>query len=99
MSRIEQSLTNYFDKNRLVFWYDDKGEMRSEFDGISLPEVTKLEIENNEFALKKQILKDEPEQKFLIYSSTPAPENEENWLLDLNLAGICFSADASSLIL
>ena len=66
---------------------------------IDLNDVTKLTIDNNEFGIKRQLLSLQPTDKFLIYSATTAPQDEDNWLLDLNIANYMFSADKTSLIL
>ncbi|QFR43758.1 BREX-1 system phosphatase PglZ type A [Sulfurimonas xiamenensis] len=99
MIDIKQRLTSIFEKQRLVFWYDDNAELKEQFDNISLDSVEKLVIDNNEFSIKRQLLKLQPDDKFLIYSPTHAPKNEANWLLDLNIANYMFSADKTSLIL
>ena len=99
MINIQQRLKTIFKKERLVFWYDDNEELKNEFEAIDLDGVTKLEIDNNEFGIKRQLLSLQPRDKFLIYSPTPAPHGEDNWLLDLNIANYMFSADKTSLIL
>ena len=99
MIDIQQRLKTIFQKERLVFWYDDNEALKNEFDAIELDDVTKLEIDNNEFGIKRQLLNLQPNDKFLIYSPTTAPQKEENWLLDLNIANYMFSADKTSLIL
>ena len=65
--RIAASLRQLFEENRIVFWYDADRDMRAEFDAVSLPGVTKLEIANNEFGLKYRILQQEPKGKFLLF--------------------------------
>lgn len=99
MIDIKQRLQTIFQKERLVFWYDDNAVLKSEFDSINLDDVTKIEIDNNEFGIKRQLLNLQPSEKFLIYSPTNAPLNEDNWLLDLNIANYIFSADKTSLVL
>ena len=99
MIDIEQRLKTIFKTQRLVFWYDDNEALKNEFEAIELAEVTKLVIENNEFGIKRQLLSLQPNDKFLIYSPTTAPQKEDNWLLDLNIANYMFSADKTSLIL
>jgi len=88
-----QSLTNIFDRHRIVFWYDSNQEMSDDFAGLELPGVEKVEIDNNEFALKYRILRQEPEQRFLLYRPGPAPDDLQNWLLDIELAHAVFCAD------
>ncbi len=96
---IQQRLKTIFQTQRLVFWYDDNEALKNEFNEIDLDDVTKLEIDNNEFGIKRQLLSLQPTDKFLIYSLTLAPQDEDNWLLDLNIANYMFSADKTSLIL
>jgi hypothetical protein len=43
-NRITQALTKLFERHRIVFWYDTKGELRSDFEAVSIPDVEKLEI-------------------------------------------------------
>jgi len=99
MIDIQQRLQTIFQKERLVFWYDDNEALKNEFNEIDLDDVTKLEIDNNEFGIKRQLLSLQPNDKFLIYSPIKAPQDEDNWLLDLNIANYMFSADKISLIL
>ena len=99
MIDIQQRLKTIFQTQRLVFWYDDNAALKNEFDTIDLDDVTKLEIDNNEFGIKVEILSVKPKDKFLIYSPNKAPQDEDNWLLDLNIANYMFSADKTSLIL
>tara|TARA_R110000850_G_scaffold130192_4_gene250735 strand:+ start:2294 stop:4798 length:2505 start_codon:yes stop_codon:yes gene_type:complete len=91
--RISQALSRLFDKHRILFWYDTKQELRSDFEAVSIPDVEKLEIANNEYGLKYRILRESPEQKFLLYKEGPQPENLDNWLLDVQLAHGEFRAD------
>jgi len=99
MIDIKQRLKTIFQTQRLVFWYDDNAALQNEFNEIDLDDVTKLEIANNEFSIKRQVLSLQPNDKFLIYSPNKAPRDEENWLLDLNIANYMFAADKTSLIL
>ena len=71
MDKVEQALLKLFEKHRIVFWYDDKGEQRQEFDELWLTGVEKLELSGNEFSLKYKILREAPNQKFLIYHPGP----------------------------
>lgn len=91
--RISQALSRLFDKHRIVFWYDTKHELRGDFEAVSIPDVEKLEIANNEYGMKYRILRDSPEQKFLLYKEGPQPEDLDNWLLDVQLAHGEFRTD------
>jgi uncharacterized protein (TIGR02687 family) len=91
--QINYALGRLFDKHRVVFWYDTKQELRSDFEAVSIPDVEKLEIANNEYGLKHRILREAPEQKFLLYKEGPQPEDLDNWLLDVQLAHGEFRTD------
>jgi uncharacterized protein (TIGR02687 family) len=91
--QINDALSRLFDKHRIVFWYDTKHELRSDFEAVSIPDVEKLEIANNEYGLKHRILRESPEQKFLLYKEGPQPEDLDNWLLDVQLAHGEFRTD------
>jgi len=83
-----------------VFWYDDKQELREAFDEVSLPDVTKIEIQNDEFSIKHRVLKQGPDQKFLIYKHGPEPEKlTDNWLLDVQMAHGVFQATQTQVLL
>ena len=91
--KINYALSRLFDKHRVVFWYDTKHELRGDFEAVSIPDVEKLEITNNEYGLKHRILREAPEQKFLLYKAGPQPEDLDNWLLDVQLAHGEFRTD------
>jgi uncharacterized protein (TIGR02687 family) len=95
--RVAASLSRMFEEERLVFWYDADRDMRGTFEALDLEGVEKLEIANNEFGLKYRILRQEPDQKFLIYKHGPEPEMKDNWLLDVQLATAVFKADQAAI--
>jgi uncharacterized protein (TIGR02687 family) len=97
MNDITNALTRLFDKYRIVFWYDRNRELREEYGEVWLPGVTKVEIANNQFGLKYRILREEPDQKFLLYHDGPEPDNIDNWLIDVELAYGVFRADQIAL--
>ena len=47
MTEIQNALTRIFDRHRIVFWYDEKAELRAEFDALDLPAVEKITLGNN----------------------------------------------------
>jgi hypothetical protein len=91
--RIIQALTKLFDRHRIVFWYDAKQELRDDFEALQLPGVEKLELTNNEYGIKYKLLREQPEQKFLLYREGPQPADLDNWLLDVQLAHGEFRTD------
>jgi len=97
MDKIAQAITRLFDKHRIVFWYDAKKELRQEYASLLLPRVEKIELHNNEFNVKHLILREKPNQKFLLYHEGQQPNDLNNWLLDVLIAQGLFSADQVSL--
>lgn len=98
-NKVQAALEKKFQEHRIIFWYDDKAELTGLFDGLRIPEVEKLIIENNEFTLKHRLLIEQPHQRFLIYQPKPRPIDNENWLLDILLSNFEFHTEASSLFL
>ena len=97
MSTIAQALSRLFDRHRIVFWYDVKQELQAEFEAVTLPAVTKIVLDHNEFAVKYRVLREQPEGRFLLYHAGPPPADLDNWLLDVQLAYGQFRADQVSL--
>ena len=96
-NRISQALTKLFDKHRVVFWYDVKSELRGDYESLDLSGIEKIELTNNEFGVKYRVLREESEQKFLLYREGPEPVRMDNWLLDVQLAHAEFRTDQIAL--
>ena len=96
--KIQNVLSEQFDKHRYIFWYDEDGTMEELVTGMDIEGVEILTLDHNAFSLKYRIQTgEEPERGFLIYSKEQEPESESNWLLDLQMEGMKFSADIASL--
>ncbi len=99
MSKIEESLANLFQKYRIILWYDEEQSFGEEYASLTLPGVEKITVENNEFAVKHALYVKNAGGKFLLYLPQPHPENEENWLLDVELANYLFHTDREAMTL
>lgn len=99
MSSLNDNLENAFRQNRVVFWYDKTGESREQYDEIDLAEVEKVVMNQNAFAIKYRILREERKQKFLLYFPYERPDNSNNWLLDIELSNFVFDTEQSALYL
>lgn len=97
MSKIQEALINRFDKHRVIFWYDEKKEFTEQYEELAIAGVEKMHVEGNEFEVKYIINKEKPESKFLLYFTTPKPLNEDNWLLDMELAHHVFHTNKEAL--
>lgn len=95
--RIQTALQKLFERHRVVFWYDAKRTLRSDYEALELPGIEKIELANNEFGVKYRILREEPEQRFLLFREGPQPPESENWLLDVQLAHAEFRTDQVAL--
>jgi uncharacterized protein (TIGR02687 family) len=97
IEKIQQALSQLFEQQRIVFWYDQEAKMTDIFEALDLQNVKKVKITNNEFGIKHRVLLLEPKQAFLLYQDSPKSNNHDNWLLDLNLAYREFHTEAASL--
>ena len=73
VEQINKALNRLFSKHRIVFWFDDKDELRKDFDAVDLDGVEKIEITDNEFSIKWRVLREQPKQKFLLFRVGPEP--------------------------
>ena len=94
---VNEALKRCFAEKRVVFWYDEGGKCRAEFDESEVEGVEKLVIGGNEFGIKYRILAEKPDGKFLVYSPQARPDAGSDWLYDLYLAGGTFSTDPVSM--
>ena len=105
MTAILRQLGERFERpgeaGRIVIWSDPEGRYTDSLEAFSLPDVTVLRVEDNEFALKRRVLLTEPKRKFLLYRfrEPDTPETvTDNWLKDMELAYGTFTADHDSLL-
>ncbi|GLW94046.1 BREX-1 system phosphatase PglZ type A [Actinokineospora globicatena] len=91
-------LLRWFDSHRVVFWHDTESRYTAEIDGLDLPGIQTIRVANDEFAIKNRLLRDELEDKVLVYRSGQVPDGIGNWLLDLELAYGVFTADRPALV-
>ena len=101
LPKIQATLEKRLAQSRIVFWYDAEAEWWTEFDTLSLDGVEKIRVHKNEFGVKNRIVRQCPNQQFLLYfQGQQRPDDHDNWLLDQLLAnGEPFSPDRASLAL
>jgi len=97
LEQVTQAISRLYKDHRIVFWYDANKELRQEYETLEISGVEKIEINNNEYGIKYRVLREEGEQKFLLYFEGLQPEDLDNWLLDVQLANATFSADKVSM--
>lgn len=97
MNKIEETLLKRFKDNRVIFWYDEKESFSQELMELNIKGVEMIQVDGNEFEVKHIINKVQPKGKFLLYFKGTKPRNEENWLLDMELAHHVFHTDKEAL--
>ncbi len=83
----------------IAFWHDPDGEYEADLDQLEaeLDGVKVIRVEHDEYAVKYRLLKEEPEQEFIVYRKSTIPDGAGNWLWDLELAYGLFTADRASM--
>ena len=99
MSRIKESLLKTFKEHRIIFWYDSKQELLQEFESLEEESFEKMQVNGNEFEVKYRLQIQQPTTNFLLYFNHEKPLNEDNWLLDLELAYHVFHTDQEAMFL
>lgn len=85
---------------RIVFWNDPDKEFQNALPFVMLDGVTTLDLgQTGSLETKIQLEKDDPNGKYLLYSSAEEPEYEDDWLLDIRLYSRSFRADRASILL
>lgn len=87
----QQRLHNAFGKSRIVFWEDADGEFADDIAAYEPGDGEVIVVDHNEFAVKRRVLLEEPEGRFLIYRAGGAPQKTVDFLLDIKLANMNFS--------
>lgn len=97
--KIQNILSDLFNKHRYIFWYDSDGAMENFATNVCIDGVEVLELDGNPFGIKYRMLcgDPQPERGYLIYSKSEKPANEDNWLLDFQEEGTIFAADMASI--
>jgi uncharacterized protein (TIGR02687 family) len=99
MPTISSHLADRFSGQRIVVWHDPDGDYAADLHSHLPSDVTVLRIEDNEFAVKHRVLREDTTTRFLLYRSGPVAKGAGNWLLDLELAyGPVFTADRGELM-
>ncbi|SFF15418.1 hypothetical protein SAMN05216167_13139 [Spirosoma endophyticum] len=60
---------------------------------LDLPNIETITVNNNEFGIKYRLFYEQPDTSFLLYFPYGQPVYEQNWLLDVQLAGYVFRTD------
>ncbi len=100
--RITESLSKLFhtEGHRIVFWNDPDQEFLEMFPQLDLEGVTMLNLQGESLLeLKVRLETRDTSGKYLLYSPTPEPDPEKDWLLDIRLYSRSFHADRASILI
>ncbi len=101
-SQIDTALNRLFHEQgkRIVFWNDPQHEFEDTLVTLAVPDIQVLRLDK-EGALGIKICVERENSKgcYLIYSPTPEPDYDNDWLLDIRLYSHTFRADRASIIM
>lgn len=100
LSDIQSELLRLFsaggDGGVVVSWHDPEGEFSDTLDALDLPGIEVVrEVEGTRFALKGRLNGELAGQRVLLYRSD-VPRTENDWLADVEVRAVRFSADYTS---
>ena len=95
--RFDLPCREYYQRH-IIFWQDPEGEFRDEIEGIQLDSAKILVLTGqNNFVAKKTLSHDDLISNYLVYVPFAYDTQEDNWLLDIELASESFRADLISM--
>lgn len=100
--QLQENLERLFyqENNRLIFWYDPEQEFLESIPELEIDGVTILRMDNwGSLELKLKLEREDPENRYLLYSPNPEPDMQRDWFLDIKLYSHVFHADQASMIL
>jgi len=103
--QVDQALCKKFieEKQRIVFWHDPKSEFGSYLLGGLPAELNEADVKVlnvahvGGLAAKLLLEREDPDSKYLVYSTGELPPVDEDWLLDIRQYSSEFHADLPSL--
>ncbi len=95
--RFAASLPEFY-KRRIIFWYDEDQEFIDKLDEIQINGAKVIALTGtNNFYVKKLLNKDDTTSNYLVYSPISYEDQEDDWLLDIELYSEEFRADLISM--
>ncbi len=101
-AQITDSLNHLFhtEGHRIVFWHDPDQEFVDLVPQLNLDGVQVIHLEQeSQLELKVRLELEDQEGTYLLYSPTPEPHPDHDWLLDIRLYSHSFHADRPSMLL
>ena len=101
-TQIDTALNRLFHEQgkRIVFWNDPQREFEDTLSTLAVPDIQVLRLDQaGALSVKIRVERDDTAGRYLIYSPTPEPDYDSDWLLDIRLYSHTFRADRASIIL
>ena len=95
--RFTQPLPEFYAR-RIIFWYDEDREFEDDIGSLELENAGVLILNGrNLFAVKHQLVAEDPTGNYLVYCPFGYDDPEKNWLLNVELYSEEFRADLNSI--
>jgi hypothetical protein len=102
MHQINDALDRIFHEEgaRIVFWNDPDREFQNVIPFLDARRVKTIRLdEEGTLKVKIRLEREDPTEKYLLYSPAEEPDYESDWLLDVRLYSRSFRADRASILL
>ena len=87
-----------FHRRRIIFWYDEDREFEDQLDDVQLDNATLVRLTGrNTFAVKKLLCEDNIVSNFLVYQPFGFQNDDDNWLINIQLYSEEFRSDLNSI--
>jgi uncharacterized protein (TIGR02687 family) len=98
--QVSTAIARLFDEGyRIIFWNDPDREFEDGLDSLDLGKAMLIRIDNSpKLETKIRIERQEPQQNFVLYSTSEVPAPPDDWLLDIRLYSRTFRADRASIV-
>lgn len=90
IEKIQERLSKALRNTRTVFWEDGSSEYAETIRNLSVDGAEVLVLDGHELAVKRAVLREYPDKKFVLYRSGGAPNPSSDLVLDLKLASVPF---------
>ena len=95
--RFAQPLPEFYSR-RIIFWYDEDREFEDDIESLMLDNAKVIVLTGrNLFAVKHQLVAEDPTGNYLVYCPFDYDDPEKNWLLNVELYSEEFRADLNSI--
>ncbi len=96
-NRFAAPLPDFY-KRRIIFWYDEDREFEDQIDQLELHQAKVIRLTgSNTFTVKKLLSLDDTTSNYLVYSPLSFHQDDDNWLINIQLYSEEFRSDLNSI--